>query len=61
MTPKIKIDSIFYSPSTLLGEKLRVVANELLRASDLLEGKTEDTIIIFNEYVGKIEKDTDNE
>ena len=40
---------------------MRVVANELLRASDLLEGKTEDTIIIFNEYVGKIEKDTDNE
>lgn len=55
------VETIPKSPSLVLGEKLRVVANELIRAADILEGKTQDTIVIFNEDVGKMEKDTDNE
>ena len=58
---KFKCDILGDFQTLCLGEKLRVVANELIRAADILEGKTQDTIVIFNEHVGKMEKDTDNE
>ena len=49
-----------FSESKLLGEKLRAIGNELIRSADILEGKMDDTIQIFNEQLGKMEKDIED-
>ena len=48
------------SESKLLGEKLRAIGDELIRSADILEGKIDDTIHVFNEQVGKMEKDIES-
>ena len=48
------------SESKLLGEKLRAIGDELIRSADILEGKIDDTIHVFNEQVGKVEKDIES-
>ena len=49
-----------FSDSKLLGEKLRTIGDELIRSADILEGKIDDTIQIFNEQLGKMEKDIED-
>ena len=39
-----------------LGKKLMVVANELKRAADILQGEKDDTITIFNEEAKSLGK-----
>ena len=48
------------SESKLLGEKLRAIGDESIRSADILEGKIDDTIHVFNEQVGKMEKDIES-
>lgn len=43
----------------VLGDKLRVVAQELMRAADLLQDKEDDTIKNFDESKNKITKNFD--
>ena len=71
-TPKYYLNSIesgqcmnmpmilYSSESKLLGEKLRAIGDELIRSADILEGKIDDTIHVFNEQVGKMEKDIES-
>ena len=51
---------LYSSESKLLGEKLRAIGDELIRSADILEGKIDDTIHVFNEQVGKMEKDIES-
>ena len=44
----------------VLGDKLRVVAQELMRAADLLQDKEDDSIKNFDESKNKICKNFDN-
>jgi hypothetical protein len=44
----------------VLGDKLRVVAQELMRAADLLQDKEDDSIKNFDESKNKITKNFDN-
>ena len=44
----------------VLGDKLRVVAQELMRAADLLQDKEDDTIKNFDESKNKITKNFDD-
>lgn len=50
-----------FRENRFLGEKLRSIATELQRASDILEGNIDDTIDVFNEQSCKLEKDTDED
>ena len=39
---------------------MRAIGDELIRSADILEGKIDDTIHVFNEQVGKMEKDIES-
>ena len=43
----------------ILGDKLRVLAQELMRAADILQDKEDDTIKNFDESKNKIETNFD--
>jgi hypothetical protein len=55
------VDAVPYMQSgEVLGDKLRVVAQELMRAADLLQDKEDDSIKNFDESKNKICKNFDN-
>jgi hypothetical protein len=49
----------YTSNGEFLGEKLRVVAQELKRAADILQDKEDDTILVFDESKNGIETEYD--
>jgi hypothetical protein len=55
------VEAVPYTTNgAILGEKIRTVADELMRSADLLEEKSDDTINVFDELKDRIEQDYTN-